>query len=83
MKQKKEKEFPMSAKDFDHFIAAAECRASGAALDGVSDRFHRRYNTYYRESFSSNRTDYDTGWFLVHELLREADVDIHYFSLPM
>ena len=27
----------MSAKDFNHFIAAAECRASGAALDGVVD----------------------------------------------
>lgn len=79
----KEKKFPMSEKDFRSFVVAAECRASGAALDGVSDRFHRRYNTYYRESISSNRTDYETGWFLVHEFLHEPDVTINFFSLPM
>lgn len=73
----------MSEQDFRFFEAAAECKASGAALDGVVDRFHRRYNTYYRESFGSNRTDYESGWFLAHEFLRESDVDIHYFSLPI
>lgn len=79
----KEKKFPMSEKDFNHFIAAAECVAAGAALDGVSDRFKHRYNTYYRESCSRNRTDYDSGWFLAHSLLGQSDIDIRYFSLPM
>lgn len=79
---KKDKKFPMSEKDFRLFVSGAECRATGAALDGVSDRFHRRYNTYYRESFT-NRNEYDTGWFLAHKLLHESEVSIAYFSLPM
>ena len=79
----KEKKFPMSEKDFNHFIAAAECKACGAALDGVVDRFNCRYNTYYRESFRNNRIDYETGWFTVHNLLKQSDIDIHFYSLPM
>lgn len=79
----KEKKFPMSEKDFRLFVAAAESKASAAALDGVSDRFHRQFNTYYRQSSSSNRIDYEIGWFTLHELLNESNVDIHYFSLPI
>lgn len=75
--------FPMSEMDFRSFVAAAECNASHSALDGVIDRFHRQYNTYYRVSRSSNRFDYETGWFLAHHLLHESDVDIHFFSSPM
>lgn len=47
-----EKKFPMSEKDFKHFVAIAVFKACGAALDGVHDRFKCRYNTYFRESFS-------------------------------
>ena len=78
-----DKKFPMTEKDFKHFIACAECKTSGAVLDGVADRFHCRYNTYYRQSSSKNRLDYDLGWFTVHNLFMQSDIDIHFYCLPM
>lgn len=80
---KVKKVFPMSEYDFNLFIADAECKASHAVLDGVRVRLHLRYNTYYRESRSLNLSDYQLGWYYIHDYLKPSDIDIRYFSLPI